>query len=684
MNRFAEKTSFIWSVSNILRGNFKAHQYASIILPFTVLRRLDQVLALTQEKVHETAILFKDKPQKIKHKRLLEASQCPFYNTSRFDFQGLLEHPDDILNNLQSYIAGFTQNVRDILSNFQFNERITALDKHKLLYIIVQKFNQINLDPYKRNPDGSIQEFQGVKIEHVTNLEMGYFYEDLIRRFAEQSNETSGEHFTPKEVTLLMVRLLFLNDIDILSKPGIERSIFDPCCGTGGMLCVAEKFLQEHNPKVQLNTYGQELNDGNYAMCAADRLIKGHSTDNIFQGSSLSNDQMTSKVDYLISNPPFGVDWSKDYKKVKTEHDTKQHTGRFGPGLPRKNDGSLLFVLHMISKMKPPDEGGSRLAVVLNASPLFSGAAGSGESNIRKYILENDLLEAIIALPTDMFYNTVIATYIWVLSNRKSTDRKNKVVLINGVNHHQNMRKSLGNKRKELSQEHIDELIELYTTMETGPNIKVFDNKDFGFQRITVEQPLRLTFQITDDALKKLTKQPAWNNLLKSKKNDETKKQKDLQKGLKIQKIVIQALNALDKDKVYDDRALFLSDFKANLPKDFKLQARVTQAVWKAIGVVSKEAQPCQDSQGNIEPNTSLRNNENVPLKESIEDYMKRKVTPKVPDAWVDASKTTIGYEIPFTKYFYVYQPPRSLKTIEKELKTLSQNIQTLMSELMS
>ena len=466
MNKFSEKVSFIWGVADLLRGDYKPSEYGRVILPFLVLRRMDQVLAPTREVVWTAD----DKhpatktPEKLRERMLLRASGQSFYNTSRLDFGKLLADPNNVAASLTGFVHGFSPNVQDIMERFRFEVQIERLDAADLLFLVARKFSALDLHP-----------------DRVSNHEMGYIFEELIRKFSEQSNETAGEHFTPREVIRFMVNLLFAEDDAVLGKPGIVRTMYDPACGTGGMLSVAEEHLAKLNPQARLQVYGQELNDESYAICKADMLIKGQDADNVKCGDSFSHDGLPSiRADYLISNPPFGVDWTKAEKVVRTEHEIQGHAGRFGPGLPRKNDGSLLFLLHMLSKMKPADQGGSRLAIVFNGSPLFTGAADSGESNIRRWIIENDWLEAIVALPDQMFYNTGISTYICLVSNRKAAERRGKVQLINGVTHFQKMRKSLGDKRKELGDEHIAALTRLYAEFTPGPEVKIFDNDDLN------------------------------------------------------------------------------------------------------------------------------------------------------------------------------------------------------------
>jgi type I restriction enzyme M protein len=469
-------SSFIWSVADLLRGDYKQSEYGKVILPFTVLRRMDCVLEETKE-----AVLAENKTRKTAginpEPFLLRKAKQSFYNTSPMDMKTLMGDQDHIKENLYAYIQAFSPSVRDIFERFDFYTQIDRLSKSGLLYQVTEKFAGIDLHP-----------------DAVSNTEMGTVFEELIRKFAEISNETAGEHFTPCEVIRLMVNLLFVEDDDVLAKPGVVRTIYDPAAGTGGMLSVAGEYLAEHNPQARLTMYGQELNDESYAICKADMLIKGQDVANIIAGNTLSEDGHAHKVfDYMLSNPPFGVEWKKVEKAVRKEHDQEGYNGRFGPGLPRVSDGSLLFLLHLISKMRPAVDGGSRFGIVLNGSPLFTGGAGSGESEIRRYVLENDLVEAIIGLPTDMFYNTGISTYVWILSNRKPKARKGKVQLIDASSFWQKMRKSLGSKRKELSDEHIAEITRIFgnfrkVTKDGVPISRIFKNEDFGYRTITVER----------------------------------------------------------------------------------------------------------------------------------------------------------------------------------------------------
>ncbi|MBF0612464.1 MAG: SAM-dependent DNA methyltransferase [Magnetococcales bacterium] len=573
-------SAFIWSVADLLRGDYKQSEYGRVILPLTVLRRLDCVLQSTKAAVlAEWAA--KQKQDLNPDPFLKRITGLGFYNTSPLDMPKLVGDSDHIQENLNSYLNRFSPAVRDIFDRFEFHGQIQRLSKTGLLYQVLEKFAAFDLHP-----------------ETVSNHQMGLVFEELIRKFAELSNETAGEHFTPREVIRLMVNLLFIEDDDVLSKPGVVRTIYDPTAGTGGMLSIAGEYLEEHNPQARMTVYGQELNPESYAICKADMLIKGQEVANIVFGNTLSEDGHPGKhFDYMLSNPPFGVEWKKVEKEVRKEHESQGFNGRFGPGLPRVSDGSMLFLLHLIAKMRPVAEGGSRFAIVLNGSPLFTGGAGSGESEIRRYVLENDLLEAIVGLPTDMFYNTGIATYVWIVSNRKPAHRKGKVQLIDASGFWQKMRKSLGSKRKELSDDHIDQITRLFgqfieASQEGKPISRIFANRAFGYRTITVERPQR-------DA---------------------------------------------NGQVVVGERG--------------KLKGK-----------------PLADA--------NLRDTENVPLNQEVEDYFQREVLPHAPDAWIDHEKTRIGYEIPFNRHFYVFQPPRSLAEIDADLRQVVGRIQTMLGEIM-
>jgi type I restriction enzyme M protein len=508
--------------------------------------------------------------------------------------------------------------------------------------------------------------------ESVPNHQMGLVFEELIRRFAEQSNETAGEHFTPREVIRLMVDILFYEDDDALRKPGVVRSLYDPACGTGGMLSVAEEYLRELNPDARLEVFGQELNDESFAICKADMMIKGQNPERIARGNSFSEDgHIGGKYDYLLSNPPFGVDWKKVQQVIEEEHEKQGFAGRSGAGLPRISDGSTLFLMHMISKMKPVSEGGSRLAIVFNGSPLFSGDAGSGESEIRRWVIESDWLEAIVGLPDQLFYNTGISTYIWLLTNRKPKARQGKIQLINAVDLFQKMKKSLGNKRNELSKENIDEIVKLYGEFREGERSKIFKNDDFGYRRIVVERPLRLSFQASPERIGRLKAEKGFVALAESKKKGAAG-EREVKEGREVQEAILRLLGKLGPERVYKSRELFLEELDGLMKlAGVKLPAPARKAVLAALGERDETAEICMDEEGDPEPDAELRDYENVPRTEDFWEYFRREVKPHVPDAWVDEAKTRDGYEIPFTRHFYKYTPSRPLAEIEAEIKTL-------------
>ena len=671
MNNFHDKVSFIWAVADLLRGDYKQSEYGRVILPFTVLRRLDCVLEEKKAAVLQADQHYRESPEAVRHKMLEKAAGHSFYNTSPMDFGRLLDDPNNIAPNLASFMASFSQNARDILDHFRFETQIERLDRADLLYLVVQKFNEIDLHP-----------------DVVPNLEMGYIFEELIRKFSEQSNETAGEHFTPREVIRLMVNLLFNADNDVLTQPGAVRTIYDPACGTGGMLAIAEEYLADLHPDASLEVFGQELNGESYAICKSDMLIKGHEADNIKYGNSFSADGLPDKTfDYMLSNPPFGVSWKKVRDYIEDEHETLGFGGRFGAGTPRVNDGSLLFLQHMISKMKHSKDGGSRLAIVFNASPLFTGSAGGGESEIRRWIIENDWLEAIIGLPDQLFYNTGINTYIWLVTNRKAPGRKGKIQLIDGTGFYQKMRKSLGNKRHELSPEHIDAITRLYSAFEendeTGKS-KIFDNEDFGYYRIKVERPLRENFEATPERIKGLWEETQFQNLAKSRKKDPDEKRKAIEEGKARQQEIITILQAMTGRRFMNKKA-FTKTLEATRKElgisKFKVSEK--RIIWSALAEKDEEADVVHDTQGRPLADSDLRDYENVPLKDNIEEYFDREVKPYVPDAWIDEDYTRVGYEIPFTRYFYEYVPPRPLKEIEKEILALEEEIQGMLREVL-
>jgi type I restriction enzyme M protein len=564
-----KNANFIWDIAELLRGDYKQADYGKVILPLTVLRRLDCVLEPTKQKVLDYLPQIKGKNIQNIDPVLNKIAGLTFHNKSKFNFENMKADHENIASNLKDFINGFSTNAREIIDYFSFEEHISRLDDADLLYLIMQRFSEVDLHPDK-----------------VSNIEMGYIFEELIRKFSELSNETAGEHFTPREVIRLMVNLLFLEDREILTKEGIVKTIYDCCAGTGGMLSIAEEYLRELNPDSRLEVFGQELNPEAYAICKSDMLIKGQNPTNIKFGNSFTIDGLENeKFDYMLTNPPFGVDWKKIEKQIKDEYEQKGFEGRFGAGLPRVSDGALLFLQHLISKMKPSN-GGSRIAIVFNGSPLFTGGAGSGESEIRKWIIEKDMLEAIIAMPDQLFYNTGIHTYIWIVTNRKPKERKGKIQLINATSFLVKMRKNLGNKRHEINDEQIAEITKIYGAFKENKYSKVFDNEDFGYWQITIERPLK------------------------------------------------------DKD-----------------------------------GKIIK------DNKGKPKSNPSLRDTENVPLKEDIKKYFEKEVLPYVPDSWIDEAKTRKGYEISFAKYFHEYKPLRSLEEIRKDILALEKQTEGMIKE---
>lgn len=566
-----EKAALIWAIADKLTGVYKPHEYGEVILPLTVIRRFDCILSDTKNAVLKKYDEVKNLPMKDVLLRSATGGKA-FYNTSKYTFERLLDDPDNIEENFRDYLNGFSENVQDIIEKFKFDGHITTMANKGILYIVIKEFTspKANLHP-----------------DVISNLEMGYIFEEIIRRFSESHNEDAGQHYTPREVIRLMVNILFHDDNDILSGNNVAKTIYDPACGTGGMLSVSEEYLHELNAATELLAFGQELNDQTFAICKADMLIKGNDANFIKDGNTLSDDQFEGqKFDYIISNPPFGREWKNEKTKVEAEA-KRGFAGRFGAGVPAVSDGQMLFLLTAISKMKEPSDGGSRIAIIHNGSPLFTGDAGSGPSEIRRYILENDLLEAIIALPNDIFYNTGIATYIWVLSNKKSgTKRESKVQLINANGLFEKRRKALGNKRNDIPENAIEEITRIYGEFRENEISQIYDNADFGYTKITVERPL------------------------------------------------------LDEDG----------------------------------NPILKKNKPQADS--------SLRDTENVPLKENIDEYFKREVLPFAPDAWIDTKKSKVGYEIPFTRYFYKYEAPQPSAEIMAEIMGLETELSGSLEEV--
>lgn len=755
-NNFSQVAAFIWSVADLLRGDFKQSQYGRVILPFTLLRRLECVFEPSKVKVLEANEKVKAMPlpEEAKEKMLLKATEgLSFFNTSELDLSSLGQK--NIRANISNYIQHFSKDAREIFEHFKFDEFTGLLDDANLLYKVVQKFASTDLSP-----------------QSISNHDMGLVFEELIRRFAESSNETAGEHFTPRDIVRLTTGLIFSQDDDALNKEGVIRTIYDPTAGTGGFLSSGTEYVYEHNPEAVMRVFGQELNPESYAICKADMLIKGQDVSRIKLGNTLSNDQLAyEKFDYMLSNPPFGVDWKKIEQEIKDEHEQKGFNGRFGAGLPRVSDGSLLFLMHLISKMRDVDSTGqgSRIGIILNGSPLFTGSAGSGESEIRRYILEADLLEAIIALPTDMFYNTGIATYVWVLSNKKETERKDKVHLINASNLSSKMRKSLGSKRNYLTDAEIKTITQNYGAFEAVDTLtldgeseqqkpfssKIFNSYEFGYRRVTIERPLRLSAQLSDERIASLRFAPKpFNTVMQKIYDDYGNDWTEASYGLLSEdaQVEIRALikaefselkekdikTVLEPKLWLDQRALMrkaealqakmgtaqFDDFNAfdellkHALKDtsIKLEAKEKKQFLDAITWKNPEAEPViskvikakenplygqfnyKDKVVEFVQDGDLRDAENIALDPSqsttnlIESYFKREVQLHVPDAWINADKRDaqdgeigiVGYEIPFNRHFYVYQPPRDLAEIDADLDVVSREIMALLQEVHS
>lgn len=664
VENFNGKVDFIWSIADLLRGDYKQSEYQKVILPLTVLRRLDCVtqenkeeVLLKYEELEERGISNIDNVERI----LKNVSGHPVYNTSEYTFEKLCGEPDQLAEHLKYYIESFNPNTREIIEKFEFNHQIDRLDDANLLYKVVQSFTEIDLHP-----------------DEVENEEMGYIYEELIRKFSELSNETAGEHFTPREVIELMVRLIFAED-DGIDQPYAIRDLYDPACGTGGMLSVADKTLSERNADAKLEMFGQELNPESYAVCNSDMLIKGQDPDRIVSGNSFTEDGFPDRTfDYMLSNPPFGVSWKKVKEEIEREHDELGHDGRFGAGTPRVNDGSMLFLQHMLSKRKPPEEGGSRIAIVFNGSPLFNGGPNSGESAIRRWIIENDWLEAIVGLPENLFYNTGIRTYIWVLSNNKPEERERQVQLIDARELYREMDESLGDKRHELSPEHIDEIATLFEEFEETDRSKLVDNDEFGYRRIVIDRPLRLSFQVTEERIESLDDERAFTN------RDEEKQER-----------IKEVLSGLDSEKVWMDREEFLNHVELQMNMaGLDLRDSVYNAIERALSEQNADAEICRDGNGNPEYDTDLREKERIPITEDPYEYFKREIEPYTTNAWVNESSKyhdekdgelgVVGYQIDFDTYFYKYEPPRPLEDIDQELEQLEEKISKLLSEVTS
>ncbi len=727
MNRQAhdELKAKIWEIANRLRGPYRPPQYRLVMLPMVVLRRLDCVLEPTRD-----AVLKKHKELAAKRlpeaamDRLLGKAADPkrkqplyntLYNTSPYTFARLLGDAENIAPNLASYINGFSPTARHIFECFKFADQIEKLDASNRLFAVVKAMADIDLHPNR-----------------IDNLQMGYLFEHLVMRFNEQANEEAGDHFTPREVIRLMANLIYTGEPDVY-KPNIYRTIYDPACGTGGMLSESKKLILAQNERAELALYGQDYNDESWAICCSDMLIKDEDTANIVLGDTLGDGKTGDcfegeRFHYLMANPPFGVEWKDQKNAVGREHKTMGFSGRFGAGLPAISDGSLLFLQHMIAKMHPYQEGdedqpGSKIAIVFNGSPLFSGDAGSGPSNIRRWVIENDWLDAIVALPDQLFYNTGIFTYVWLVTNRKPLERRGKVQLIDGTRFFEKMKKSLNNKRNEITEDQIHHLTRVYgncrdgetaavvTNGETENRVicRIFENREFGFLKVTVERPLRMNFAATAERIARLDGQTAFANLAKSKKRrDAATVEREIERGRERQDTIRAVLATLEGNGHYMDRAAFEADvMDAAKRAGLKISALIRKAIFAALGERDPMAEICRDGKGRPEPDGELRDTENIPLppgtelplpmdfgpdkpndrlveafRDEIDAYMVREVLPHVPDAWVDYDKTKVGYEIPINRHFYVYKPPRPLDAIEADIAEIEGEIAGLLKGL--
>ena len=698
---YGQIVSFIWGVADLIRDAFKRGKYQDVILPLTVLRRLDCVLAPTKENVLQRQAELRGRGLEDTRSQLEIASGFKFYNTSRYDFERLLADAPNVAANLRNYIAGFSQNMREVLERFDFDNTISKLDESGLLFQVLERFGNVDLHP-----------------DIIDNATMGTIFEELIRRFNEALNENPGEHFTPRDVVHLMVDLMLAGDEKNVSGEGVVRTVYDPCCGSGGMLTIAKEHIamghRENgnlltgpvNPLAEIHLYGQEVNPETWAVSKSDLFMKdpsGRDAENILFGTTLSNDHhATSTFDYLIANPPYGKDWKRDESAVRAEHG-RGGAGRFGPGLPRISDGQLLFLLHMLARTKTQTEGGSRIAVIMNGSPLFTGDAGSGESEIRRYIFENDLLEALIALPEQLFYNTGIATYVWLLTNRKAPERKGKVQLIDASSFWVPMPRSLGDKRRQIPPDKARDILKILKDYQDGDTrmvikdgnqeemvvSRVFPTTHFGFRKITVERPLQLNFQAIPERIGRLEEEKGFQALATSRKRGYAAAQEEAQ-GLRLQKSFLDLLHGLPK-AIVTDRKAFEDILDAAVKKaGLKLPAPARKAVLNALAERDETAAICRTRDGIPEPDPELRDSERVPLTEDVTTFFEREVNPHVPDAWIDESKRdakdghigVVGYEINFNRYFYRYSPPRPLEDIETDIRHIEADIVRMLREV--
>ena len=693
--------NFIWGVANLIRDTFKRGKYQDVILPLTVLRRLDCVLGPTKEDVLQRQAELRGRGLEDPHNQLCIASGFAFYNTSRYDFALLLADAPNVAANLRNYIAGFSQNMREVLERFDFDNTISKLDEAGLLFQVLERFGRVELHP-----------------DQIDNATMGTIFEELIRKFNEALNENPGEHFTPRDVVHLMVGLMLAGDESRIGGSGMVRTVYDPCCGSGGMLTIAKERINighldngnlltgPVNPDAEIHLYGQEVNPETWAVSKSDLYMKdptGRDADSIVFGTTLSNDRHAARsFDYLIANPPYGKDWKRDESAVRSEHN-RGTGGRFGPGLPRISDGQLLFLLHMLARAKNSGEGGSRIAIIMNGSPLFTGDAASGESEIRRYVFENDLLEALIALPDQLFYNTGIATYVWLLTNRKPPERLGKVQLIDASTFWTPMPRSLGDKRRQIPPEKAQDILKILEEYQDGDTrlvtrdgrqeeavvSRIFPTAHFGFRKITVERPLRLNFQAIPERIKRLEDERGFQALSKSRKRGYAATQEEAQ-GRRMQESLIKMLSGLPETVIKDRKAFeeILDD--AAKRAGIKLAAPVRKAVLNALSERDETAAICLDKDGKPEADPELRDTERVPLAEDVSAFFEREVKPHLPDAWIDESKRDakdkwvgiVGYEINFNRYFYRYSPPRPLEDIEADIQGIEEDIVRMLREV--
>ena len=658
-----EIISLAWGAKEILRGDFKRIDYGRIILPFVVLRRLGRVLEDTKEDVLKELEKHKGSDEKLLDAILNDVTGYKFHNKSKYDLELLLADPENIHKNMKTYLRGFSKDVRDIFEDFKFNNTIDELDKQGILYNIVQHFAKAPLDP-----------------KTVDQHKMGNIYEELIRKTSEATNEEAGEHFTPREVIRLMVNLIFAEDENLLKQKGVSRRIYDPAAGTGGMLAIAQDHIREINPNARTELYGQELLPFAYAICKSDMMLKELDLEKIKYGNSLTDQDgfPDEKFHYMLSNPPFGVDWGKYETKIYSERE-KGFQGKYGAGLPRKSDGSLLFLMHMISKMKSKQDGGGRIVMVLNGSPLFTGeAGGESESSIRKWIIENDMLEAIIAMPDQLFYNTGIYTYLWIVTNNKDKSRQGKIQLINasGEQFYEKMKSSLGMKRNEISQSQIKEITKIFKEFKESEFSKIFDNEDFGYTRITVERPLKRNFQTSDERIEILKQEKNFANLPESKATDKIPSQNQ----------VLNCINKIPK-KLYKNYSEFSNILKKVFEENnVRLSSPLQKTIENALSERDEYAEPYFNKPDDPHPvpDSDLRDYENIPLKQDIDEYFENEVKKYVPDAWIDEStRGRVGYEIPFTRHFYKYESLQPLNEIDAKIKQLQKEICAGLEELM-